>query len=327
MDDILTDQKRGTAEDKLNDINQLHENLQCTMEREKDGEIPFLDMKVKKEKCKLSSTWYTKPTDTGLMLNFHAMAPKKYKRSVVSGIVHRIYRSCSSWTNMHESLNRAKQMLSKNQYPEDFYEPIIHQTLTKLLSPPESEDGEEKQSEIGSEELGDGHSGASSDDSDQCDVNIDRKELFKFFIQYRGKCTEHFARALHNLKAPCVMIMTLRKLKTVMPSLKPRVEMEFRSGVVYKIVCPRCHVSYVGETTRHLLTRHTEHKNNHGPVKTHFSSCGLSLTWDDISILSSTFKSEDQLRTLEALYIREHSPVLNTQETKSYKAKTLKIKF
>ena len=119
--------------------------------------------------------------------------------------------------------------------------------------------------------------------------------------------------------------MTMRKLKSVVPSLKPEVEVMYRSGVVYKIVCPHCQASYVGETTRHLRTRHTEHKNNDGPVKRHFTSCGLTLTFDDISILSSSIKSEKHLETLEALFIKEHSKVLNTQET--YKSKTLKIKF
>ena len=117
--------------------------------------------------------------------------------------------------------------------------------------------------------------------------------------------------------------MTLRKLKTLMPSLKPEVEYEFRSGVVYHIKCPRCQAIYVGKTNRHLLTRYTEHKNNKGPA--HFSSCQILFSLEDISILSSTIKSEEHLLTLEALYIKELSPVLNTQET--YKSRTLKIKF
>lgn len=302
------------------------------MEREKDGFLPHLDMKIKNDYGKLSSTWYTKPTDTGLVMNFHSLAPKKYKRSVVSGMVHRIYRSCSNWKNIHDSLNRAKQILSQNQYPKEFYEPIIHETLTKIIVPPECDNSDKDTCDSNSDEVDEENIGNDSEDSESSGdnllinmFNIEKKDLFRFFIQYRGKCTEHFAKALHKCNAPCIMIMTLRKLKSVMPSLKPEVEVMYRSGVVYKIVCPRCQASYVGETTRHLRTRHTEHKNNDGPVKRHFASCGLKLTCDDISILSSSLKSEKHLETLEALFIKEHSPVLNTQET--YKSKTLKIKF
>ena len=73
----------------------------------------------------LTSTWYNKPTDTGLIINFHALAPKKYKWSVVSGFVYRIHRACSNWEHFHTSLEKAKRILERNQYPPDFYEPII----------------------------------------------------------------------------------------------------------------------------------------------------------------------------------------------------------
>ena len=79
-------------------------------------------------------------------------------------------------------------------------------------------------------------------------------------VQYRGKNSEPFARALHKLNAPCTVVKMLRKLKTVLPSLKPRVPFVLRSRIVYKIKCPHCKVSYVGMTTRHVLTRFREHK-------------------------------------------------------------------
>ena len=66
-------------------------------------------------------------------MNFHELAPLKYKRAVVTGFVHRIFRSCSSWIYFHEGLSIAKQILLDNQYPETFYEPLISKTLQKLL--------------------------------------------------------------------------------------------------------------------------------------------------------------------------------------------------
>ena len=119
--------------------------------------------------------------------------------------------------------------------------------------------------------------------------------------------------------------MTLRKLKTVMPSLKPEVESEFRSSVVYKISCPRCQACYVGQTVRHLQTRYKEHKDKKGPVKTHFELCNVQLSLEDVSILASTIKTQEHLLTLEALFIKEMNPVLNTKD--ECKQKTLKIKF
>ena len=81
-------------------------------------------------------------------MNFHSLAPKRYKISVVSGFVHRIFRSCSTWKNFHESLEKAKVILINNQYPPMFFEPIIHRTLTKILTPVEKEDGDVSEIDI-----------------------------------------------------------------------------------------------------------------------------------------------------------------------------------
>ena len=172
-------------------------------EREENGSIPFLDMQILHHKRDLSSTWYNKPTDTGLIMNYHALAPKRYKHSVVSGFVHRIYRACSSWQLFHESLEKAKGVLERNQYPPTFYEPIIKQTLDTILATTEV---------------------TSSTSPDQ--TNAEKKQVF---VQYRGKVSEDYARSLHRIQAPCTLIMTLRKLKTVLPSLKTPVPKMFRN--------------------------------------------------------------------------------------------------
>ena len=134
MDDILQEIKRGENEitNKLTEINALHDNLKFTFERQSNGAIPFLDMLIINNQGNLSSTWYSKPTDTGLILNYHALAPRRYKRSVVSGFVHRIARACSTWEHFHNSMERAKKLLERNQYPPTFYNPIIDQTLTSI---------------------------------------------------------------------------------------------------------------------------------------------------------------------------------------------------
>ena len=163
------------------------------------------------------------------------------------------------------------------------------------------------------------------DDPNRCVHNIENKDKFLFFVQYRGKCTEEFARSLHKINAPCRIVMTLRKVKTVLPSLKPSVERIMRSNVVYKITCPRCQSCYVGKTKRQLQRRFTEHLQK-GPVKIHIAKCNVSLDpSSDIQTLGSTTRGEKYLLTLEALFQKDISPSLNTKE--EYKSRTLSIKF
>ena len=123
------------------------------------------------------------------------------------------------------------RILELNQYPPTFYDPIIRETLENIIQASAKEQPEKFEEQSSSQT---------------------KKASLK--IQYRGKVTEDYARALHKAGAPCNIVMTLRKLKTVLPSLKPPTEKMLKSGVVYKLTCPSCTACYVGETTRHLQT-------------------------------------------------------------------------
>ena len=116
MDDILREIKKSRTEEKLVHINNLHPSLKFTIEEEMENLITFLDMRIIRESDgSLHSTWFTKETDTGLIMNYHALAPIRYKKSVISGLMHRIHRACTSWKYFHESLEKAKIILQKNQ--------------------------------------------------------------------------------------------------------------------------------------------------------------------------------------------------------------------
>ena len=170
MDDILREIHAEKIMRKLEEINSLHPALKFTLEIETGGLIAFLDMLIQNLNGRLSSTWYSKPTDTGLLLNYHSLAPRRYKRSVVAGFVHRIYRACSSWKNIHTSLEKATAILEHNQYPPTFYQPIIRETLNKLI--------------IESKTISDNNK---QDPSQQSKV-----DKCKILVQYRGKITEDF---------------------------------------------------------------------------------------------------------------------------------------
>ena len=234
-------------------------------------------------------------------MNFHSLAPVKYKRSVVSGMIHRIHRACSTWNNFHESLIKAKQILTNNQYPESFFEPLIKQTLEKIIRATKT-----------------------SIEDNELDNNED--ELCLLFLQYRGKITDQYIQSLKILKAPCKPVLTLRKLKTILPPLKAPVEKRLRSRIVYQINCSRCQACYVGQTDRHLRKRFQEHLNPSQPVGKHVRLCGVTPTFengDDVIILQSTARSIPFLETLEALWQREIKPTINTKD--EYRSRELTI--
>ena len=54
-----------------------------------------------------------------------------------------------------------------------------------------------------------------------------KAEKKMMFLQYRGKVTKTFERKLNRLNAPFKIIMTARKMKTMMPSLKAPVDIDY----------------------------------------------------------------------------------------------------
>ena len=237
------------------------------------------------------------PPYTEIFLYNNPINPLKYKKSVVVGFIHRIYRACSSWSHFHDSITEAKDVLINNQYPLDFVESLINSTLKSILVC--SDDTINTSCHSESSESCDNNI---SLDSNACFNQFEEKDKFKFFINYRGKLTEKLAVSFKKLNAPCRLIMTMKKTKFILPSLKPFVPDMLRNNVVYKIQCPRCQSSYVGQTTRHLQQRFKEHIGNKGPVKTHFENCAITPTHDVISILGSMDRGEGRLLTLEALF-------------------------
>ena len=98
MDEIVRNVK-GDPGLVLEAANKMRPNLQFTIEElDSNGNLAFLDLNVNvDEGKKVTCGWYQKSTDTGTNLNFRGCAPLPYKRNVIEGTVHRVFRSTSTW--------------------------------------------------------------------------------------------------------------------------------------------------------------------------------------------------------------------------------------
>ena len=108
--------------------------------------------------------------------------------------------------------------MQKNQYPEVFYEPIISETLTKIIQKDSNEESVLNLSDISSSAETESVTQNNDIDLNEAIHSIEDKDKFRLFVQYRGKVTDELAQKLHQINAPCRIGMTLRKLKTMMPS-------------------------------------------------------------------------------------------------------------
>ena len=296
VDDMLRVTKRTEIDYILQFANSLHPQLACTIEFENtEQSIPFLDMRLSRTNGCVSTGWYTKPTDTGLYLSFHALAPKKYKRNIVEGTVHRLHHCTSTWEAFHVALATFKKHLEKNQYPPAFFNPIIESTISNILSNSVAQ---------------------SSPASDRVNKGA------TFVMQYRGLESSQFAKKLRKI-ASINTIFTTRKLRSVISSLKDPIPQSLQSRVVYELTCSGCQARYVGQTTRHLATRLGEHCRKTSPVGDHLRNCAQNAAIEH-KIIDKSFNVQ-KLLTLEALHISRLRPTLNQRE--EYRSRELTIRL
>ena len=255
-------------------------------------------MKTKQEFKNVETEWYTKPSDTGVLLNFRARCPGRYKRNIVEGLVHRIFSATSSWEAFTKGLDEAMLILERNQYPPVFYQPIIRTTLEKIL-------------------------GSSEGRCERKGEKLAKGSRLMFFMQYRGPISDRFSRKLRTI-AECATIFTTRKLRTALPPLKCGVSKDLFSGVVYKIVCSGCDASYIGQTARHVKTRFAEHLHKDSPLSGHLETCRPGARLVGPEVLDKC-GNESKLLTLEALYIQKYKPELNQREEYRQRELTLRL--
>ena len=120
IDDIFTIVKgnRDNALEILNDINQIHKNIQFTMELEEENSIPFLDVRVKRTNQLIETSVYRKKMNTNLYMKWDNCLPKYQKLGLISSLVARAYHLCLSDVIVNNEIVFIKKILNHNGYPK-----------------------------------------------------------------------------------------------------------------------------------------------------------------------------------------------------------------
>ena len=111
-----------------NYISRQHSKIKFTMETEKNGKLPFLDVLVC-NKPNLITSVYRKPTYTGLLTNFFSFTPSKYKNGLIKTLLDRCYKINNTWKGFDNDLENLTKILNKNQFPTKIINKITKQYL------------------------------------------------------------------------------------------------------------------------------------------------------------------------------------------------------
>ena len=283
----------------LDYLNRQHPSISFTSELEKDGKLPFLDVEIFRSNGKFSTSVYRKPTFTGLFTNFHSFIPLAYKRSLVSCLLHRIFNLCSTYENFHAQLELVRKLFNLNGFPSHMFDHLVRRFLDNMFDPKPT-------------------------------LYTVPKKIVYFRLPFTGSHSLQIPNQitrLCNAAYPHLNIRFVFRSSTRISSFFPFKDIVpklMRSGVVYLFKCRCCSASYVGQTTRHLHTRISEHlgispitgKLLSSPVmssiSSHLNSTGHSANFDDFEILSSC-SDTCELMIHESLLISKLKPSLNVQ--------------
>ena len=106
----------------------------------------------------------------------------RYKRNIISGHVHRVFNATSNWNNFHEGIEASKAIWTANQYPKGFYNPILKDTVDKIVL-----------------------------EVTNSPKNTTEERKLWFSTRYRGRISDDFKRKLESF-VPVKVVFTTRKL-------------------------------------------------------------------------------------------------------------------
>ncbi|XP_076043759.1 uncharacterized protein LOC143026862 [Oratosquilla oratoria] len=125
IDDICI--ATSSQEDVTSLISTFQDNscLAFTHEKSVEGHLPFLYLDISKERKCFNTKVYTKDTNIGRCLNARGECPAAYKRSAATAYVNRTLTHCSSWRETYRELDRIRQLLTNNGFPDQMIEGVI----------------------------------------------------------------------------------------------------------------------------------------------------------------------------------------------------------
>ena len=228
VDDIFSIIQRNKVDALVDHLNAQNPSIKFTVEREAEGKLPFLDVKVHRcEGGSLKTSIYRKSTHTGAYLNYESNHPTSAKQSVVSSLMDRVSNITLGEDEKRREEKRVKRELEANGYPPN----MIQRTKRKM----KQRQAAKKKSQM-----------------------PEQTTQITATIPYVRGISEAISRIVAPLGIRTVMKPTKRKW-SLMKGAKDKRPSESRTGVVYALGCTECPKVYVGETARTAQQRIKEH--------------------------------------------------------------------
>ena len=270
-------------------LNYKHPKIEFTLEREKNGILPFLDLSITRLPDRLITKVYRKETHTQKYAHWKSNLSKNCKLGVLKGLIHRAHLFCDLKEDLLSELELLRNVFISNGYPRRLVDRTINNSwkveLKKQVYTSLSEEGILDHEE---EEENPGYYNTLN-------------------APYIAGFSERLAKDLKGIDVG-VTFCKGRTLYNSFCRLKPPCSKDMRKNVVYCIGCKSCPQVYLGETQQWFPSRKYQHeyavKNNSktNGIAQHIMETNHEIDWENRKFLDS--ESHWRRRKIkEALFI------------------------
>ena len=287
VDDTGVVIKRALVPTFTNHLNSQHPAIKFTIEEEKDGKLPMLDVLIKRNtNGSLSFSVYRKPTHTDHYLQFQSHQPLQHKLGVIRTLRHRCSTHVSEPREQQSETEHVKKVLAIAGYPKWAWD----QTSVRAERRP----------------------------SNTTTAGISSKPRHHVGLPYCRGLSEPIARRIRRAGVS-VYMKPMTNLRRLLVAPKDPLDTLEKSGVVYELQCKDCDARYIGETERPLRARVREHQRHSSPVTAHASSQQHTIDFEHVKVLD---QEQQWFRrgVKEALHIEAKGATLNRDKGRHYLA-------
>lgn len=266
-------------------LNQQNPSIKFTMEEERENQLPFLDVLVRKEgNNHLRTSVYRKPTHTDRYINFNSHHYPRVLRGTVQCLRDRAHNVCDTSSRSAE-LRHLHNVFAMIGYPKRL-------TRRTLRQKPGAKQPTQEGEETGDEE---------------CEKPL--------FIPYIKGVSEKIERVCHPLgvRVICKSQNNLRQALMKVKSTRPD---DKKKRVVYEVPCAECNCVYVGETGQSLEMRLKEHryavrtKDARNGIAVHADNHHHEVDWEAAKVILFE-EHQTKRKVLESLQINKQTNTTN----------------
>ena len=231
VDNAFAITKTEQIDELYRTINTTTEDIAFTMETEQNYQIAFLDVLLTRtDNGKIKTQVYRKKTHTDQILNYHSNHPTQHKISCIRTLFNRIETHCNTQESKKKEQEYLHETFRKNNYPRHFIDKF---SVQRQHNPPRNT-------------------------NDEQDNNTTQTRHIT--LPYIRTISEITSRILeqHRIK---VAHKPTSKLRSIFTTHKDTVDNLEKHNAIYMIPCRDCNNVYIGETSKTINSRLTEHKN------------------------------------------------------------------